>query len=106
LKVFLRTEEKKREKERQSAAATPTPATPVVETPASCEQPSIQVPVEQNRAADIVAQVPNAPKVEGEVEATAAGSDRAPTEDALAESKESDPVQNGGTETVPLVSEV
>ncbi|KAJ5988130.1 hypothetical protein N7481_003340 [Penicillium waksmanii] len=102
LKVFLRTEEKKREKERQSAAATPTPA---VETPAPSEQPPIEVPVENNGTADIVAQVPNASQLDGEVEAEAAASDRPPIEHALAESRESNPVENNVTETAPLASE-
>lgn len=103
MKVFLRTEEKKREKERQSATATPTPA---VETPAPSEQPPIEAPVEQNGTADIVAQVPNASQRDGEVEAEATASDRPPIEDALAESKASDAVENNATETAPLVSEV
>lgn len=103
--MFLRTEEKKREKERQSAAATPTPA---VETPAPSEQPPVEAPVEQNGTADAVAQVPNAhqPEGEGEGEAEAVASDRAPIENAMAESKESDLVQIDGTEPAPLASEV
>lgn len=59
LKAFLRTEEKKREKERQSAA----PATPTFPTPAESEQTPAETPVEQT-SADVPAENAEALPVE------------------------------------------
>lgn len=64
LKAFLRTEEKKREKGRQSAAPTPTVPTPTVPTPAESDQTPAEAPVDQAPVEATPAENAEAPPIE------------------------------------------
>lgn len=96
----MRTEEKKREKERQLAAATPTP---VNETPAESGSFPPEATPDQNGTIEKSpsTQVAEAPQQDIET------SDEVPREDAPAESKQPDAVNgNGDSETIQLAAEV
>ncbi|KAJ5298976.1 uncharacterized protein N7443_007096 [Penicillium atrosanguineum] len=67
LKAFLRTEEKKREKERQSA----TPLTPTIPTPAESEQIPAKTPVEKTPAEATPAENAEAPPIETKTDESA-----------------------------------
>lgn len=96
LKAFLRTEEKKREKERQSAA-TPTP---VADTPAQSEHIPTEVPTDQNGTEEVApqAQVAQIPQI--------TESDQAPVENSPVETKKPDTVDNDASKMADPVAEV
>jgi len=90
LKAFLRTEEKKREKERQSAA----PPTPTVPTPAEGDQGPTETSVEHKPVETTVAETENAevPPTENKTDETAT---EAPHTDTPAEKHmNGDPVES------------
>jgi len=101
LKAFLRTEEKKREKGRQLASATATPAS---ETPAQSEAPPSEATPDQNGT---IGKSPSTQVVDDAPQPDIATSDEAPREDTLAESNQSDTVHaNEDSKTAQPVTEV
>lgn len=96
MKAFLRTEEKKREKEHQAAA----PATPTVSTPTASEQGPVEATIPQNNteaaAADISEVAPPTDTKPGEVTTDAPPAEHAPNGTAV----------NGDSELVEAEAEV
>ncbi|KAJ5179942.1 hypothetical protein N7492_003152 [Penicillium capsulatum] len=108
LKAFLRTEEKKREKDRQAAA----PPTPSISAPAKNDTPSTEVPNEQSTVDQSQVDEPSAPEPSSH-EATEEADSGNPAESIANASaaeptqiSESDPIGDQANETAKALEEV